>query len=1622
MQSGGKQNQKVTQKPKTIRSLSLIATIAMVLQLILPYLVPTAYASAMEYEFSDPTRFTTGSHAQINDSGVSMAQYRLNWTAAASDFGTSASVNTDLVQFHFSSPPLPSDANTFLFRADGKIYSCPTVMGCDGTSWNQELPTIDEVKDIDGRVKQHLVFLDVQVGVAVAVGDDAGVGTIHYSTNGGDSWTTATTPDFAGDGITSVDFVAGDGQDFVAILSDGQTVISSDRGINWDYDSAIPVGETASQLAWVNSILLLGTQDGSVYKSSDSGQTWDECTGVDIGSTIKDIAAPNNSSIAYISGQDFFYRVDASADMDSSINWANLSSSLPVDTWVSIDSMVQTNGGLLASISETSGGNQDGIVISSLNSGLNWIQADSALGGSRTGMGIGRIDSGASGDDDILWIVRDGTGNLDAYAGNGFGDNAWIIPNDPISTTEINSLSPSYGSSDSETVRVAFGFSSNPAGTWYFYSGGVWTSAVGTDSDNATDISSLTSSVLTAFDDQVVISGPVYTRIYLAGTIGDYSPMLISLDKLIVNYDDASGGSGDPDDALNDETPPTSDVIDLPEYQPEVPFTVSEWVTDMASGVDYAKLYYTKSQPAGSAADLVQYGTVKHGCPTECFTWDFSAPLGDGTYFFYSSAVDKAGNDNFADKFVGLPVGQIPVVEAQTKVDTLNPYVYSHHPEQDATLVPRDGNMSFYFSERMDTSTLDYGFYYVSGGQKVDAKPSITAVTWLPASYCDDEGACSYPTFDISLNMGYSGLKPDTEYFLVIRHIADKAGHDIQKNAIEPPGSQPAWMLSFTTAPVLDPDLTQSKIEITNLPDSGKFKPGDKVSFRATIRNSSNTTADLVSADIPIADGLAYCSNAGCAGATASSGTLIVQNDNGKITLHWTGQVIKGTDVLIAFDTRVVDPAAKLSITQDLVIDDGVHEQVYKKNVVVEVEENADFSSSVKAGTCFWMGVEQSCTNAVVGTVVHYTVTIKNTGNTPVERNVVDGLGSAYLDLVSGPEGVGWESLEYNSDSNTIEALGLWQPGQSLQFIFSGQIVMEADGLTITNVANIDRWDPDPSFSVFVPGISEPDQFPPMIVAQRPAADEGGVSPYTDIQIEFSKSMDTASFGYSLMLDNTEVDTSTWDIAWEEANGMPDSKVIITMPATDKLELASEYTLQVDSMTADTDGNTLADGGLPNPWKFITVDPTLAFTSPTDPIIKVQRDKVSSEVVISVVDKNTKEDYKSDSDTTIGILAETSSGSKTGNKRKISTTALFAASSTGTFVPSTETNIFHITVAKGKASASFYFRDSVSELLTLVAFPDPWNGWSATTKPALVTDEKLDELTNRLTLELASETVIAGQFSSVIKVSATAADGTSLRLPKTLYFHSNTTTGRFYDKSFKELPDYITIQALNPQSNLQYAANLSGSQASFYFKDSAPGNALITISDNAPLAPDINLQNANALIQVINPVEPEEIEKELEPVEDETGRVLESVVIDPTKAVLLPGGIKSFAAKALDTDGKEIKNALFKWYVVAGGGTIEKDGLDEDTHKTTFTAGDELGSFYDTVLVATLYNGKFGYATASVKVADIVDIGPGNLPTTGVSGIQLIFMAITLAAAVALAWVEHYEKTLAAESGNGGGK
>lgn len=105
---------------------------------------------------------------------------------------------------------------------------------------------------------------------------------------------------------------------------------------------------------------------------------------------------------------------------------------------------------------------------------------------------------------------------------------------------------------------------------------------------------------------------------------------------------------------------------------------------------------------------------------------------------------------------------------------------------------------------------------------------------------------------------------------------------------------------------------------------------------------------------------------------------------------------------------------------------------------------------------------------------------------------------------------------------------------------------------------------------------------------------------------------------------------------------------------------------------------------------------------------------------------------------------------------------------------------------------------------------------------------------------------------------------------------------------------------------------------------------------------------------------------------------LDHVVISPTTANITSGHTQQFTAVAQDSNNVTIPDLSFTWAVVAGGGTIDGNGL--------FTAGSADGTFVNTVNVTATQGGitKSAFATVIVtaQILDHVVISPTTADVT----------------------------------------
>ncbi|MDP2918704.1 MAG: hypothetical protein Q8O43_00595 [Dehalococcoidia bacterium] len=121
------------------------------------------------------------------------------------------------------------------------------------------------------------------------------------------------------------------------------------------------------------------------------------------------------------------------------------------------------------------------------------------------------------------------------------------------------------------------------------------------------------------------------------------------------------------------------------------------------------------------------------------------------------------------------------------------------------------------------------------------------------------------------------------------------------------------------------------------------------------------------------------------------------------------------------------------------------------------------------------------------------------------------------------------------------------------------------------------------------------------------------------------------------------------------------------------------------------------------------------------------------------------------------------------------------------------------------------------------------------------------------------------------------------------------------------------------------------------------------------------------------------------PASADTPGPLDHVQVTPANAAVVAGATKQFTAKAFDATNHEITGLTFTWAVVAGGGTIDANGL--------FTAGTTTGPFHNTVQASTTQNTITKTGLASVTVtAPPATPAPARLKAKMISGLLRLFV------------------------------
>lgn len=1543
---------------KLNKVLSALTGSILVLSTLLPggILAPQkALAASSAYTFSSGPNYVTDTHAAIHNG---TAQSEITWEDWASTDMSSFGSVYDMVSPSSSRVLLTAGDSIYVSTNSGATWSSNSIASFNARE--MVLTSTDGTKDV------------VVVG-QTDVDDDI---AMYYSNDNGATWNSSVITAGGATGTQPLTQAAYDStHNYVwGARADGALWRSTNGGGTFGAMTTIPLAGV-TDLVWTGADRLVAVGDSVSAKlafSSDSGTTWSTAT---LPGTVPALSAAGVANgYVYAAGANYMAVALASSDLSQSSSWTQINANITQNNFTAVQKFLNINGVMFAAVKETSVVSV--VMYSTIDNGAHWF-SHGVTGMDSTA--VARVNTNGQ-------ILLGGVSNLgvvDVYRGIYSDSSASVVPNQAVEASTITSIAPTfYSLTENSTIGIAFGSTSEISGTWTYYNGSAWVDYTGNDSTKANTPASLTENILSTLP----ITNTIYLKIYLRNPAGGNSLFTI-LDSLLVEHDGSGGVIVGPD-----TTPPSSQVEALTPYINLASFPVTATSDDQ----DVAGVYLYVSTD-GQNFTAWPNSNAPEIDTERPFSWNFTGE-NDTTYYFYSIARDLTGN-----------MEQVPGgYDTRTTIDITAPYVTTEQPGDEDLEVARDQNITIEFSEAITPGSFTYSFRKTGGAE------FTSAINW---EMSNTRAIISHTAL----------LEYATNYTVQIMTAEDRAENDIVEAADCPPNTECAQPLplqwSFTTVPKQDPDLTRSKIEV----ESSHYAVNQHPKFTVTMTNDSTSTAMDAVAKIVFAEGITY--QEGTARIVEGGGQLTTEvDDTGKTKLIWRGEVQHLEEIIFEFNANILTPTDLREILQGIEIYDNVHyfedDSPYLP-IAAEftIDKSPDFDSSVKI-------VDKL--EAAPGDDLTYTATIINTGDTLGDAYFNDVIPADTIFITSSITGTGsWDMLEYDAISNKVIGQAALSPDEEVSVSFrvriDGNLSRDIDHY-IDNIATVEDEDVMGSFytldtvRTWIPGEPVELEEPPEIVYQSPAHAEMGVRASASIVIGFNKSMDTSSLEYRINLsDGYTIDTSGWTETWSGFNHTNNAQV--TLNPDEDLELGEEYTVEITNAT-DTGGNALTSCGVedvslcsPNPWNFTTAAPSLRIiTRPVDAdIVNLPVGFIDEEFVAQVYDQVTGYNYIVEEETTVRLLTT-------------STTGKFVRSN-GTFLYNPGTGKWETQIREGRSETSFYYVDSVptpeGTWDTLTAYDYPPQGWGAGIKKVIV--DGTAELRSRLDIHTPKDRVLTDTFSDPIELRSYDKNNRRINLPQgRLYLHTSSTTGAFYDANLTRLPEWITAQALESNSigNLQYMDISSQvNLASIYYKDTQDGFALLTLSDNAPINPDTGLENASTLM-VVGDLElldeeedlEEELLEELEEVEDDTGREIKQLVLTPHDAELLPGDMQGFSVKAYDLDDNEIKGLKFKWYVIAEGGTIEKDGIDGDSTVSLFTAGDTPGEYLNTVLVATLYNKQLSYSTADINVVDMVDFPGGHLPITGMNTLQIIFMLLTLVSAVALAWVEHYEKTSVTQS------
>ncbi len=1554
------------------------------------------------YTFDDAADYTTDTNIAI---GQDLLYFKTTWDSTG--YGTGFAAANDPIE---ELVPV-SDGNIWAVLNGGDVYYSSD----SGANWTlKAIPGITDTLDIAEVSYRNTPGVDL-----IAVGE-----TISYSSDGGTTWSEATRPIVAPTTFVAVTASSANGPAYV-VTSDNpaKTYFTSDGGASWFSTGRQPtVIASAVDIAWItNNIIVLVGNDGAgngvlEYSRNPNLLSWG----------AKDLpdTEPSLTEVDYINGKIYVAGASGAVDgvyiavsdsFDPALGWTNQSSDLADYDLVYISDLL---GNSNIPFFVGAGADRKSAVFCSFDSGINWLEQSNTA---RDDLGVAQWSALAV-QPTTNWLLMGGAlgGKTDIFLGKYGLVSSSVATVTPIyNISKVTAIAATEHALSNGEPRFAFSIQSTDAGPWYYYNTGTssWADdGSADDASKANTVAELTADVLDGLG-TAVGNGAVYIKIYSLNANGE---MLI-LDSIQITYNTLSIGGGG--GGGSDLTRPFSRANDMDLYTKvdacNPLLTVTATARDDNSGVASVSLAISTNK--------MDYFDI--GIDTEA-PWEWNVPVVDGqTYYFRTMAADRAGNGEIKpapydlNMYFDIKTSQWKFGEpryhydASTTVDATSPHLLSSIPANDAINFPIGNKIVLNFSEGIDPASFTYHLF--TGGESVSTK-----LTWKNGS--DENG---YKKAEIVPDNDGNLLEYSTRYFFQIETATDMAGNQIVDY-------QPACQInddtyapiffSFTTQKGQNPDMRSSELLVADGLHNGKYRAGqqERPEYTLRLRNISKTSdANTVTATILFTKGISYVSH-------GDSGFDKIMEGGKVIGLVWSGSVPKNSTKEVKFIMEVDDKATSLEVTQGFVISDGINPDSDGAPGTFYIVSEPNFETSVK---------ETDRTEAQPGSVVTYTITIKNTGHTvsdfqvsdfvPAKGNTTSLPAFNYITNSLSPKPTDrdwderWSGLYYDNSTESISGVARDIPVDASALVFSFKVMIrEAEIKTdIVNTASV--WNPERGlgsnylFIMRAPAIRVPagPKNPLQVIYQSPNPDSQNNPLKSAIKVGFNYAVNTTQFDFSLANNLENIVTKNWRQSWEE-----DNTVFVLSPPLDdpdynwfdggELEPGTTYKITVNSATAvDKDVGPLVK---PVSWQFTTSDPEITFTSPTDTWSELKTNTLSAPYVVTLWDKISDKPYVAEKDIKLRLAVnigglEWPSGEfwKNANRRI------------------TEGN--PLIIPKKTSIATFYYRDSqptpqgevegLPPYLTIIASDDQDpSGWFLDDmRHVTVVDE--NQPLDSLVISLKSRTITANKLSPPIKITAKDKDGRALLLPDgKLYFYSVNSTGTFYGPDMQKLPYMLTVQGVGGNKTPQFINIYGKTSLNVYYLDTKDGINIVTVADNMPQNPDIGLNDASTILNVQkDKLDDEDLLKELEEVKDDTGRVISKIAIKPVDVDTLPGKTQLFKAIAYDTKGKAIDNAKFKWFVLINeSGKIKKDGDDKTTHQSTFTAGEKLGTYYDTVMVATLYNGKIAYATATVNVVDIVNYhGPKRLPVTGMNGLQLVLMVLTLAAAVALAWVEHYDKT-----------